>query len=83
MDTTNYGALIGGIVGGIVALLLIGGLIAFLVVRNRRNKDHGEEGNAMAKTTAASLPPSNYDRIPENEESRMYDDVRDVRGVEP
>lgn len=30
-------ALIGGIVGGVVALLLIGGLIAFLVVRSRRS----------------------------------------------
>jgi hypothetical protein len=35
-DSANNAALIGGIVGGIFALLLVGGLIAFLVAHNRR-----------------------------------------------
>jgi hypothetical protein len=62
-DSVNNGALIGGIVGGIVALLLIGGLTAFLVMRSRRPKiDGSDEGNAMANRSAAPL--SNYERIP-------------------
>jgi hypothetical protein len=40
--------LIGGIVGGVVALLLIGGLIAFLVARSRRRaKDHPNNDAAL------------------------------------
>jgi hypothetical protein len=45
-------ALIGGIVGGVVALLLIGGLIAFLVARSRRRGGNGEPNNK-----GASLQP--------------------------
>jgi hypothetical protein len=42
-------ALIGGIVGGVVGLLLIGGLIAFLVVRSRRTAaGNGEANNGAA-----------------------------------
>jgi hypothetical protein len=51
---------IGGIVGGVVALLLVGGLVAFFVARNLRNVN---QHNSMANTTAAAAP-SNYDRIP-------------------
>jgi hypothetical protein len=54
-------ALIGGIVGGIVALILIGGLIAFLVVVRSRNLNHDNNSNAMTSTTPT---PSNYNRIP-------------------
>jgi hypothetical protein len=82
----NDAALIGGIVGGIVALLLMGGLIAFLVVRSRRNIDRGDSSNAMGSTSAI---PSNYDRIPNlsdraDASSRkaneaLYDDVDSVR----
>jgi hypothetical protein len=46
-------ALIGGIVGGIVAFLLVGALIAFCVVRNRR----------QPKDSTSTLPESNYGRI--------------------
>jgi hypothetical protein len=67
-------ALIGGIVGGFVALFLVGGLIAFFVVRSRRDD----------KSSAIALPPSttatsNYDRIPTKPN---YDDVDAVRAAE-
>jgi hypothetical protein len=55
-------ALIGGIVGGAVALLLIGALIAFCVVRSRRNG----KGQADVDPNAQALQsrsPSNYGRI--------------------
>jgi len=49
-------ALIGGIVGGALALLLIGTLIAFCAVRSRQQP---KDSNASA------LPPeSNYGRVP-------------------
>jgi beta-lactamase regulating signal transducer with metallopeptidase domain len=63
--SNDNAALIGGIVGGIVALLLVGGLIAFLVARNRRNANEQDNNKAMTNTTAASpAVSSNYDRIP-------------------
>jgi hypothetical protein len=48
--------LIGGIVGGIVALLLIGGLIACLVARSRRRlKDH-PNNDAALQSVRQSMP---------------------------
>jgi hypothetical protein len=61
--SNDNAALIGGIVGGVVALLLVGGLIAFLVARNRRNANQQDNNIAMTNTTATSTA-SNYDRIP-------------------
>lgn len=40
-------ALIGGIVGGAVALLLVGALIAFLVLRSRRQPKSGDVHHAL------------------------------------
>lgn len=56
-EDENSGALIGGIVGVVIVLLLVGALIAFWVVRSRRQpKD---------KDVSADNPPeSNYGRIP-------------------
>ena len=55
-------ALIGGIVGGAVALLLIGALIACCVVRSRRNNK--EQPNADPSAHALqSRSSSNYGRI--------------------
>jgi hypothetical protein len=61
-------ALIGGIVGGIVALLLVGGLIAFLVARSRRSHNHEDNSNSNAialpsSTTAAPSSTIIYDRV--------------------
>jgi predicted lipid-binding transport protein (Tim44 family) len=55
--------MIGGIVGGVVALLLVGGLIAFLVVRNRRSVKPNSNATASDANSAAAAT-SNYDRIP-------------------
>jgi hypothetical protein len=45
-------ALIGGIVGGAVALLLVGALVAFCVVRQRRQSkdDAAEQPTALARS---------------------------------
>jgi hypothetical protein len=59
-------ALIGGIVGGVVALLLIGGLIAFLVARSRRRaKDH--PNNDAALQSVRQSMPSNDVRARESD----------------
>jgi hypothetical protein len=70
-------ALIGGIVGGVVALFLIIGLIAFIVTRNRRkaanNQDQPSNRNdvSMAPAQASS---SNYGRISARPASSHYDE---------
>jgi hypothetical protein len=60
-------ALIGGIVGGIVALILIVGVIAFIVARNRKAKEsqgHSLQSSPPAPGSALVQPSnSNYDRI--------------------
>jgi hypothetical protein len=73
-DAIDAAALIGGIVGGIVALLLVVGLIAFLVARNRR-PEHVESNNdttlqSVPSDASPSLHRTNYDSLalisPEN-----------------
>jgi len=61
-SSQDNSTLIGGIVGGAVALLLIGALIAFCIVRSRRNSEGqpDADGNAHA---LQSTPPSNYGRL--------------------
>jgi hypothetical protein len=54
--------LIGGIVGGAVALLLIGALIACCFVRSRRNNKEQPSTDPSAHALQ-SRPPSNYGRI--------------------
>lgn len=62
--------MIGGIVGGIVALLIIVGLIAFFVVRNRRaKKSHLDGGHSLQPQPTPILNPpltnnNAYDRVP-------------------
>jgi hypothetical protein len=79
--SNNNSALIAGIVGGIVALLLLLGLIVFLVARSRRAKD--SDGHSLqtvaqpASVAAATAAHGNYDRININIPS--YDDVHEVR----
>lgn len=63
----NTPALIGGIVGGIVALLLIAGVIAFIVMRNRKakaNQQSTNDGHSLNPIAVLAQPSnSNYDRI--------------------
>lgn len=54
---------IGGIVGGIGALLLCGGLIALIVARNRRNGSAGQR-NETAGAQLQSASHSNYGPVP-------------------
>jgi hypothetical protein len=57
-------AVIGGVVGGAIALLLVGALVAFCVMRSRRNSEGQPEAdrNTLAPRSVA-VPPSNYARI--------------------
>jgi hypothetical protein len=48
-------ALIGGIVGGIVALFVVGGLIAFLVTRSQRRRESASKPNNDAALQAVSV----------------------------
>jgi hypothetical protein len=57
-------ALIGGIVGGVVALLIVVGVIAFTVMRNRKAKHNQQSTNdAHSLSPPAQPSKSNYDRI--------------------
>lgn len=69
-------ALIGGIVGGILALVLIAGVIAFIVMRNRRAKSQqrGDDGHSLQAS-----PDNNYNRIAPT--TNEYQDVCDVRAT--
>jgi hypothetical protein len=68
-------ALIGGIVGGVVALLIAVGVIAFIVSRNRRKAAQDQPSNrndvSMAPAQASS---SNYGRISAQPASNHYDE---------
>lgn len=71
LDDNDDAALIGGIVGGVLALILVGGLIAFLVARGQqREKDELELSNASGlqpvpnssvRSSDVALHDSNYD----------------------
>jgi hypothetical protein len=57
-------ALIGGVVGGVVALLIVVGVIAFIVMRNRKataNQQSTNDGHSLSPPAQPSK--SNYDRI--------------------
>lgn len=65
-------ALIGGIVGGAVALLLVGALVAFCVARRRRNSHR--QGQHAVQTPSNS---SNYGRVDNSAAaSSNYGDVK-------
>jgi hypothetical protein len=57
-------ALIGGVVGGAVALLLIGALIAFCVVRSRRQSKDNNANSLHSVHSTTTSPQSNYGRVP-------------------
>jgi len=62
-STENNSALIGGIVGGAVALILVGALIVFFVLRSRKaRQDSNADQNAHA-TQSIRAPPNNYGQL--------------------
>lgn len=81
MSVDNTAALIGGIVGGIVALLLIVCVIAFMVKRNRKASQENDKGHSLpASAPGAISQPSNiYDRItvPRTSTPNEYDAASD------
>lgn len=78
-------ALIGGIVGGSIALILIVGVIAFFAMRNRKAKtsqQSGQDGHSLQTSPARPSPnESNYDRINVPSTPNEYGDVSDVRAT--
>jgi hypothetical protein len=64
--SNDNAALIGGIVGGVVALLLVGGLIAFFVARNRRQRKGEPTKGAMLQSVR---PTNNGVNMPNSPES--------------
>jgi hypothetical protein len=82
MPVGDNSALIGGIVGGVAALLLLGGLIAFIVVRSRRQpsapqsqststplkSNYGDIAPAHSNYNASGVPSTrHYDALQPNE----------------
>jgi predicted lipid-binding transport protein (Tim44 family) len=69
-------ALIGGVVGGVVALLIVVGVIAFIVSRNRRkvanNQPRVQQNDVSMAPAQASA--SNYGRISTRPASSHYDE---------
>jgi len=53
----NAGAIAGGVVGGLAGLAIIGGLIAFLVMRNRRSQTAPSAAYMDTKVPVAAPPP--------------------------
>jgi hypothetical protein len=63
-------ALIGGIVGGVVALILVAALIGFIVARIRQQQERKDDDHQLPSTNAAAVhsatvasPNSNYGHI--------------------
>jgi predicted lipid-binding transport protein (Tim44 family) len=52
-NPNNTSVLIGGIVGGIIALILIIALIAFIVMRNRRAKADNKDRHSLQSSVPA------------------------------
>jgi hypothetical protein len=71
----NY-ALIGGIIGGVVALILLGALIACLVVRSRRQPKDSDNGDSALQVKANAPLESNYGRLPPSAPTTTYDIVQ-------
>jgi hypothetical protein len=67
-------ALIGGVVGGVVALLIVVGVIAFLVSRNQRNNQYQPSNRNDTSMAPAQASSSNYGKINVQPASSHYDE---------
>jgi len=67
-------ALIGGIVGGAIALVLVGALIAFCVSRKRQGRQ-SKDIDAGAQQLASTPLESNYGCVPPEASTPQYDKV--------
>jgi hypothetical protein len=73
-------ALIGGIIGGVVALVLIFALIAFIVMRNRKVKENQsvQPAGQVDLQSINNTPPSEYGNVTNIQAPyHHYDDVHD------
>jgi len=78
-SSEDNAALIGGIVGGAIALILIGALIACCVVRSRRNRRVDVDPNAQV---LQSRPSSNYGNAPRRD-APPNNNYSDIMAVSP
>jgi hypothetical protein len=81
-STDDNAALIGGIGGGIVALLLFGCLVALLVARSRR-REKGEANSGAAlqsvrQSTSGEQPENNYGVIAPQQSDYEHGDLTNV-----
>ncbi|EPQ58044.1 hypothetical protein GLOTRDRAFT_98772 [Gloeophyllum trabeum ATCC 11539] len=60
---SNTGAIAGGVVGGVVGLAIIGGLIAFFVMRSRR-RSQPKAASAMFEQRPMSAATTEYTAVP-------------------
>jgi hypothetical protein len=73
-------ALIGGVVGGVLALLIVSGVIAFIVMRNRKAKANQQSTNDGHSLSPQNPNNSNSDRVRVSApNTNEYGDVNDVR----
>ena len=57
-STVNTGTIVGAVVGGVAGLAIIAGLIAFFLVRKRRNRKLEEEKH---KSSSAGMLPNEFE----------------------
>jgi hypothetical protein len=62
-STGDNSALIGGIVGGAVALILVGALIVFFVLRSRKARQDSKADQNAHATQSIRAPPNNYGQL--------------------
>jgi hypothetical protein len=78
MSTTqpsnDNAALIGGIVGGVVALLLIVGVIAFIMSRKRHHAQDQPSNRSDVSMAPTQVSSSNYGKINVQSASNDYDE---------
>jgi hypothetical protein len=68
-------ALIGGIVGGVVALLIVVGVIAFIIMsRNRHEAQDQPSNRSDVSMVPAQASSSNYGKINVQPASNVYDE---------
>lgn len=76
-------AIIGGVVGGVIPLLIVIGVVAFCSARKRRTKKQIEGQSSQSQSQSSSIPrESEYGPIDAPQPQQLYDDVQAVRAAE-
>jgi hypothetical protein len=74
-------AIIGGVVGGVIPLLIVIGVVAFCSARKRKKiEGQASQSQSQSQSQSSSIPQNEYGRIAPQEQ--RYDDIQDVRAAE-